>query len=105
MHIQIVNFNLKGVSEADYAALCDHVAPFYAAVPGLLAKVWLADPATNTYGGLYTWQDQQMMAAFQHSDMVKALRHHAHLVNYTSKDFGVLEAPSLVTRGLAVALA
>lgn len=55
MHIQIVNFNLKGVSEADYRALCDQLAPAFAVMPGLISKVWLADAATNTYGGVYTW--------------------------------------------------
>ena len=36
MHIQIINFQLKGVSEADYADLCDNLAPSFAAVPGLV---------------------------------------------------------------------
>jgi hypothetical protein len=27
MHIQIINFHLNGLSEADYRVLCDEVAP------------------------------------------------------------------------------
>ena len=43
MQILIVNFNLDGLSEEDFASSCDELAPAFAAVPGLASKVWLAD--------------------------------------------------------------
>ena len=46
--IQVVNFNLKDLSDADYRSACDGLAPELARVPGLISKVWLADKATNT---------------------------------------------------------
>jgi hypothetical protein len=52
MHVQIVNFNLKGIADAQFREACDQLAPAFAAVPGLISKVWLADPSTNTYGGV-----------------------------------------------------
>ena len=61
MHIQVINFRLKDLSPAGYAALCDELAPNFAAMPGLLAKVWLADDASGTYGGVYTWRDRAAM--------------------------------------------
>lgn len=105
MHIQIVNFNLKGASEADYRALCDQLAPAFAAMPGLLAKVWLADAATNTYGGVYTWADKGAMEAYLRSEMFHNVVNHPNLTNITSKDFGILEGPTTVTHGLARAVA
>ena len=54
MHIQIINFHLKGISEAEFRAHRDEVAPAFAEVPGLISKVWLANRSTNTYGGVYT---------------------------------------------------
>ena len=56
--MQVVTFRLKGMARADYDAMCELTAPAIAAVPGLVAKVWLADESTNTYGGVYTWLAQ-----------------------------------------------
>ena len=58
MHVQIVQFHLRDLTDEAFRALCDELAPTLAAVPGLLSKVWLASPATNTYGGVYTWRDR-----------------------------------------------
>ena len=103
MHIQIINFNLKNLSEAEYCAICDTLAPAFAEVPGLISKVWLADQKTNTYGGVYTWLDREAMEAFAKSDLFNAVVTHPNLANITSKAFGVLESPTRVTQGLAAA--
>ena len=103
MHIQIVNFNLKGVSEEDYKKLCDELSQAFADMPGLISKVWLANPATNTYGGVYTCRDRQAMEAFTQTELFKAVANHPNLENITSSDFGVLEGPTQVTRGLVEA--
>src|SRR5439155_14657503 len=50
MHVTIVNFRLNGVDEQQYASLCDQIAPAFAAVPGLISKVWIKND-TGTYGG------------------------------------------------------
>ena len=57
MEIVIINFSLDGLSEAEYRAKCDEIAPAFAAVPGLVSKVWLADTAGGVYGGVYTFED------------------------------------------------
>jgi quinol monooxygenase YgiN len=101
MHIQVVNFNLNGVSEADYRALCDQLAPAFAAMPGLISKVWLVDAATNTYGGVYTWENKAAMQAYMQSEIFNNVVNHPALSNITSKDFGILAAPTAVTHGLA----
>ena len=98
MHIQIVTLNLKDLSDGDYRQACDGLAPAIADVPGLISKVWLADEATNTYGGVYTWVDRTAMAAFGNSDLFKAIASNANFVNITSRDFSVLEGPTDVTR-------
>jgi len=100
MHIQIINFHLKGVSEADFRALCDEVAPAFAEVPGLISKVWLANRTTNTYGGVYTWATREAMEEYAKSDLFKAVATNPNLADITSIDFDVLEEPTSVTRGL-----
>jgi hypothetical protein len=99
MHIQIVNFQLEGVSVGDYNKLCDQLAPAFAAVPGLAAKIWLADPAANAFGGVYIWQDRKVMEDFTKTDLFRSVVTHPNLANLTSRDFAVMEGPTRVTRG------
>lgn len=99
MHVQIINFRLKGVSEADYAGLCDNLAPSFAAVPGLVRKVWLANSETGTYGGVYVWRDKQAMEDYAKTELFNSVATHPNLVDITSTDFGVLPAPTRVTKG------
>jgi len=105
MHIQIVNFNLKDISDADYRSACDGLAELFARVPGLISKVWLADEQANTYGGVYTWVDRAAMETYLRSDIFNAVAANPNFVNITSRDFDVLESPSRVTQARATAAA
>ena len=98
MIIQVVNFNLNGLSDADYRSACDGLAPELADVPGLISKVWLADEASNTYGGVYTWANREAMEAFARSDFFKAFAANPSFANITATAYGILEGPSEVTR-------
>jgi Putative mono-oxygenase ydhR len=42
-------------------------------VPGLSAKLWLADRDANTYGGVYLFSDAHAQAAFAGSDLFVAV--------------------------------
>ncbi len=100
MYVQIINFLLKDVSEEDYAGLCDNLAPSYAAVPGLVQKIWLANSQTRTYGGVYVWRDKQAMEDFAKTDLFNSVATHPNLDGVTSTDFDVLPGPTEVTNGL-----
>jgi heme-degrading monooxygenase HmoA len=101
MHIQVINFHLNDLSEAEFRALCEEIAPAFGEVPGLISKVWLANPSTNTYGGVYTWERREAMEEFRKSELFSAVATNANFADITSLDFGVLENPTNVTRGLA----
>jgi quinol monooxygenase YgiN len=73
MHMQVVTFQLKDMTDAEFRAFCDEVAPAFAGLPGLVAKVWLADPATGTYGGVYTWENRAAYEAYTQSDLFNAV--------------------------------
>lgn len=105
MHIQIVTFHLKDLREDDYISLCNQVAPSFAAVPGLISKVFLADREGGTYGGVYTWRDRPAMEAFKATDLFAAVVNNPSLEGLTSRDFSVLEGPTAVTRGLTAVAA
>ena len=62
MHVQIINFPLADMTEEGYREACAQFAPAFAEPPGLLAKIWLADPATNTYGGVYLFREREARA-------------------------------------------
>jgi quinol monooxygenase YgiN len=99
MHIQIVNFNLKDLTVDEYEELCNTVAGAFAQVPGLLSKVWLADHASNTFGGIYTWRDEQALRAYETSELFAAVVQNPHFANITVHEFGVLDRPTRVTNG------
>jgi heme-degrading monooxygenase HmoA len=100
MYVQVVKIHLKDMSEPEFRTLCDHQASTIAAIPGLVSKVWLANPGTNTYGGIYTWRDRQAMERFAQSDLFAAIASNPHFAGITATDFGVLEGPTRVTNGL-----
>ena len=101
MHMQIVTFHLKGLSHEEFSALCEQLAPQLAGTPGMISKVWLSSEATNTYGGVYTWEDRASMERFTRSDFFAAVAAHPNFEGITSADFGVLEGPTAVTGGMA----
>ena len=105
MVIQVVNFNLKNMTDGEYRKWCDELAPTFGSMPGLISKVWLADPATNTYGGVYTWRDRSAYEAWVKSELFQAVGKHPNLTNITSRDFGVLEGPTRISHGLAAVAA
>jgi hypothetical protein len=100
MHIQIINFRLKGISEEDYRGHCEIIAPALANLLGLISKVWLANSETNTYGGVYVWRDRQAMEDYKKTDIYKGMAANPNLEGVTVEDFAVLENPTRVTRGL-----
>ena len=97
MHILIINFNLEGVTRSEYEAICDEVAPAFAAIPGLVCKHWLADEATNTYGGVYFFESEQAMLDYQNSELFRSVAGNPAFVNASATPFEMLVAPSKVT--------
>jgi len=99
MHVQIINFHLKGMSPSEYGQLCDQLAPTFAELPGLVGKYWLADEGANTFGGVYLWEDRKAMESFTKTDLFRSVATHPKLADIASRDFSVMEAPTRVTRG------
>ena len=99
MQIQVVNFNLRGMTDADFRSMANEVAPAFASVPGLLSKIWLADVGKNTYGGVYIWQDAAAMQAYLASDLGKGVVGNPNFANLTSRDFEVLSGPTTSSGG------
>ena len=99
MHILVINFNLKGIGDEDYRGLIEPIAPAFAGLPGLVSKTWLANAATNTYGGVYVWSDRGAMEAYKETDIYKGMQANPHFENVTVTDFPVVENATRATRG------
>ena len=88
MHVQIVTFGLDGMPEHEYIDIATRLTPRFAALPGLLAKVWLESPDSGTYGAIYFWEDQEAMERFVASDLFEGT--HPGFAGLDSSDFSVL---------------
>ena len=99
MHVQVITFKLDGIDDAAYRAHAEQSAPVFAALPGLRAKIWLANRQASTYGGIYAWEDAAAMRAYQGSEVFPGLRANPHMIDVTVRDFSVLAGPTEVTRG------
>jgi len=101
MHAQIITYQLKDISQAEYLKqMVEPDAPILANVKGLISKVWLADIDKNTFGGFYLWQTKKAMEDFMNSDLVKAVVSRPFVKNVSSVDYTVNETASQITRGL-----
>jgi Putative mono-oxygenase ydhR len=99
MHMQVITFKLDGLDDAAYQAHAAQVAPAFAALPGLHAKIWLANQQTGTYGGIYTWDGVAAMRAYEAGKIFQGLQANPHMIDMAVRDFPVLAGPTKVTRG------
>ena len=98
-YIQVINFNLEGITRDDFMGVADEVAPNFAQLPGLISKAWLSNEANNTYGGVYYWESQEACESYRGSELyAQALANNPSFTNLSDKGFDVLESPSQVTR-------
>jgi Putative mono-oxygenase ydhR len=97
-HIQIVTFQLAGLEPAAYRAHAEAVAPAFTQIPGLRAKAWLANPSTNTYGGVYGWESREAMEAYISGPIFGALLANPGIADVVTRDFEVIERPTEITR-------
>jgi hypothetical protein len=101
VHVQIITYNLRGLSDGDYRAHCEAIAPAFAQLPGLVSKTWLADAEANTYGGVYLWRDRRSMENYERSDIYGGMLANPHLEGLVARSFPVIEATTEITSNLA----
>jgi hypothetical protein len=103
MRLLIVYFQLADQADGVYLARCERLAPAFADLPGLLGKVWLADPARRTYGGVSLWWDRAALERFTHGELFAALAAPPEVIGVRVREYAVLDAPTRVTLGLLAA--
>ena len=100
MEMLTLTFRLNGLDDDAYRANVDAIAPTFLDVPGLLGKTWLADPVSQTYGGVYAFTDRQALEAYLASDIFQSMLANPHLDNIEKRAFGTVEEATRTTHGL-----
>ncbi len=103
MHISVFDYRIQDIDDAGWSQACDELAPAFAAVPGLVSKVWLHGEG-DARGGVYLWEDRAAYETFLASDLGRAVGSHPNIADLTIRDYAVDEAPTRVTRGVPTAV-
>lgn len=98
MQILVINFGIRGLSDAELRALATQLAPAFKAVPGLERKYWLADPDSGTYGGVYVFDGAASIDAYLEGDLFTGLKANPNVTNVTVRRFGTIEEATAITQ-------
>jgi hypothetical protein len=99
MHVLIITFTLNGLADADYRQHARALAPQFTQIPGLVSKAWLADAASNTYGGVYFFEDAASRQRYLESEIVAGLQANPAFAGLSIRAFGTVEAATAMTGG------
>jgi hypothetical protein len=101
MYVQIIEFETRGITPAEYEAFCREAIPAIAAVPGFVAKLFLADADTSRCGGVYAFTDREAAEAYLRSELYRAaLLDNPAIVNVRTRGADLLEEPTRALNGL-----
>lgn len=103
MRIRIVTFALAVPGE-DYTRLATEIAPAFTSWPGLLAKWWLGDAASGTYGGVYLFASRRDADRSRESDLFRGMFARPALKNITVREYDLLDAPTAITASTSQAV-
>ena len=72
MIVQVVKYK-SGLSAAEVRRVIAERAPRYEALPRLRQKLYIREPETGEYGGIYVWDDEESMREFRQSDLAATI--------------------------------
>ncbi|PVZ14816.1 YdhR family protein [Actinomycetospora cinnamomea] len=100
MYVQLITFRLDGMDPAEFASLCDTIAPEYADVPGLISKIFVADPDDpEAFGGVYLWRAREDAEIYTREGLAQVLVNSPQFTDFGSRILRVVPGPTAVTGG------
>ena len=90
MHVQVATYRMAGISEPEFIDANKEFAEMMAAVPGLLANVWLKGADHGVFGGLYLWEDRAACESFLASELWGEVVSDDSVLDLASRDFAVM---------------
>jgi hypothetical protein len=97
MYARIITFRLDGLTAAEYREHVTLVAPSFTTWPGLIAKVWIADDATGTYGGIYLFVDRASADLSRDTDLYRSIAANPAFTDISVQEFDVLDEVTAIT--------
>jgi hypothetical protein len=99
MSERILQINFKyNVAKDDYVGAVSGLANDFAAVEGLIWKVWLINDESSDAGGIMLFEDQKSLDAFLNSPLAAKVTGHPALSDFSVKQSGVMKKESSITR-------
>lgn len=98
MLVQVVTYRVADVGDSEFIEANREFAEMMAAVPGLLAKVWLKGADQSTFGGLYLWRDRHAYENFLASELWAEVVTDGSLLDLESSVFTVMDTLTEVTQ-------
>ncbi|MFZ1754254.1 MAG: YdhR family protein [Caldilineaceae bacterium] len=93
-----VEFTYDFDTADEYIAEVSPMAETFAAVPGLVWKVWTLNPEMKTAGAAYYFADADALQTYMDGELFGAVKSHPALSNYEIATYQVMAAESHVTR-------
>lgn len=98
MHTVIITFDLVDMTHEGYGKVCAELAPAFAALPGLQAKIWLTDREAAHYGGVYLFADTASADDFLGSALARSVATNPHFTGLEIRRFTVDETTTARTQ-------
>ena len=103
MHVQTVTFGLNQISDDEYLEASRPATDTFAALPGLLVKIWLRNADAKVYGAVLLWRDRESYQRFADGEIFASIGSDPSLKGVASQDFEVIEELTQATQpGLAI---
>jgi hypothetical protein len=96
--LKITFHNPNGTSEAAQKAAWER-AEQIAVWPGLIWKIWIADPELALYGGIYLFRDEASASAYLDGPVVASIRTIPGVSQFETQLFDVANDLSVLTHG------
>jgi Putative mono-oxygenase ydhR len=94
----VITFDLVDMTPEQYAQLAAELAPSFAALPGLLTKIWLTDTDHGQRGGFYLFDDAAAAEGFLKSALALGVAQNPHFAHFTAQRFTVDQATTAMTQ-------
>jgi len=97
---RILQLNFKfSVTGAEYEAAVGPLAEDFAALDGLIWKVWMINEESGEAGGIYMFRDDASVQAYLDGPLAAGVINHPALSDFSVKKFDVMPGVTAVTRG------
>ena len=100
MSAKILQINFKlSVAPGEYEQAASTLADSFAAVPGLVWKIWLMNEAESEAGGIYLFKDEASLDSYLAGPLAAGVKSHPAVSDMSAKQFEVMPSLTATTRG------